>query len=150
MRIPNEKFPIRRPSLPPRRTRQSSTRFFPFPYRNSYATCWRTSLACSATTKNPVAVESQGFRINRVRSFAPLKLRLSPVNGAGLLKGKRHRNATLLNAQAGTNVARLDGDAARLTSGTLAREISYSWDIGTRLLAASDPDSNVSVHRHHS
>ncbi|GIW96382.1 MAG: hypothetical protein KatS3mg110_4423 [Pirellulaceae bacterium] len=50
-----------------------------------------------------------------------------------------------VGAQAGTNVARLDGDAARLTSGTLAREISYSWDIGTRLVAASDPDSSYTL-----
>ncbi|GIW91994.1 MAG: hypothetical protein KatS3mg110_0035 [Pirellulaceae bacterium] len=42
-------------------------------------------------------------------------------------------------------MARLDGDAARLTSGTLAREINYSWDIGTRLVAASDPDSSYTL-----
>ncbi|GIW94106.1 MAG: hypothetical protein KatS3mg110_2147 [Pirellulaceae bacterium] len=32
-----------------------------------------------------------------------------------------------------------------MTSGTLAREISYSWDIGTRLVAASDPDSSYTL-----
>ncbi|GIW95293.1 MAG: hypothetical protein KatS3mg110_3334 [Pirellulaceae bacterium] len=32
-----------------------------------------------------------------------------------------------------------------MTSGTLAREISYWWDIGTRLVAASDPDSSYTL-----
>ncbi|GIW91522.1 MAG: hypothetical protein KatS3mg109_1954 [Pirellulaceae bacterium] len=57
----------------------------------------------------------------------------------GVLNGLRHQARPVVRSSvSGTNVARLDGDAVRLTSGMLAREISCSWDIGTRLVAASD------------
>src|SRR5690606_3010886 len=49
---------------------------------------------------------------------------------------------TFAGTHAGLDVSRIDGDAAGTTSGTLIREIEFTYDAAGQLTAASDPDSS--------
>ncbi len=48
---------------------------------------------------------------------------------------------TFVGTHSGVNQASLNGDAAALTSGTLVRTISYSYDAASQLIETADPDS---------
>jgi RHS repeat-associated protein len=48
---------------------------------------------------------------------------------------------TFTGSHAGTNVAQLQGDAANSSSGSVARTISYTYDVASQLTSATDPDS---------
>jgi RHS repeat-associated protein len=49
---------------------------------------------------------------------------------------------TFAGTHNGLNVPRMDGDAARLTSGTSIRTIEYVYDAASQITSASDPDSS--------
>jgi YD repeat-containing protein len=49
---------------------------------------------------------------------------------------------TFAGTHSGLNVPRMDGDAARLTSGTSIRTIEYVYDAASQITSASDPDSS--------
>ena len=52
---------------------------------------------------------------------------------------------TFGGTQAGTNVARMDGDVADAAAGTLQRTLSFVYDAAGQLTSGSDPDSSYAV-----